>query len=255
MDEVQYREYLKRIGYEKEVTQTPECLDQLILAHLAAIPFENLEACDEHQIPSLEVDDIYQKAVVRKCGGWCFELNKLFMELVKYCGFAVTPVAIRITWMKEQMAPLLHRATVVVLDGREYLCDVGYGGPGPKGLIELTDGEHQVQGEWYRIQRDTCDRTDVIIEKQYHGEYHEMMRFQNQKAEEADYGIMNFFCAKSEASFFSGKPVINLYKDGINYSLIDRKLTIQKDGESTVKECHSEEEKKKWLKEYFGIEK
>ena len=47
MDEVQYREYLKRIGYEKEVTQTPECLDQLILAHLAAIPFENLEACEE----------------------------------------------------------------------------------------------------------------------------------------------------------------------------------------------------------------
>ena len=32
---------------EKEVTQTPECLDQLILAHLAAIPFENLEACEE----------------------------------------------------------------------------------------------------------------------------------------------------------------------------------------------------------------
>ena len=95
----------------------------------------------------------------------------------------------------------------------------------------------------------------MIIEKQYHGEYHEMMRFQNQKAEEADYGIMNFFCAKSEASFFSGKPVISLYKDGINYSLIDRKLTIQKDGESTVKERHSEEEKKKWLKEYFGIEK
>ena len=54
MDEVQYREYLKRIGYEKEVTQTPECLDQLILAHLAAIPFENLEACDDHQIPSLK---------------------------------------------------------------------------------------------------------------------------------------------------------------------------------------------------------
>ena len=44
MNEVQCREYLDRIGYTGEVAHTPQCLDQLILAHLAAIPFENLDA-------------------------------------------------------------------------------------------------------------------------------------------------------------------------------------------------------------------
>lgn len=256
MDEVQCREYLERIGFTGEVERTPECLEQLILAHLSTIPFENLDACEDHLVPSLEVKDLFEKIIRHKRGGWCFELNKLFFELLKSCGFEVMTVAIRITWMKEQMAPLLHRATVVTLEGKQYLCDVGYGGPGPKGLVELADGTYEIQGEWYRVQMHPSytDGT-VVIEKRYHGAYHEMMRFENKKAEDADYAIMNFYCARSEQSFFSGKPVINLYTAEGNRSLIDQKLTIQKNGETVTEECHSDEEKREWLKEWFGIEK
>ena len=121
MNEVQCREYLDRIGYTGEVAHTPQCLDQLILAHLAAIPFENLDACEDHLIPSLDVEDLFEKIIRHKRGGWCFELNKLFFELLKSCGFEVMTVAIRITWMKEQTAPLLHRATVVTLERKQYL--------------------------------------------------------------------------------------------------------------------------------------
>ena len=35
MNEVQCREYLDRMGYTGEVAHTPQCLNQLILAHLA----------------------------------------------------------------------------------------------------------------------------------------------------------------------------------------------------------------------------
>ena len=50
------------------------------------------------------------------------------------------PVAVRITWMKEaDRQPLLHRATVVTLERKQYLCDVGYGGPGPKGLVDPSE--------------------------------------------------------------------------------------------------------------------
>ena len=202
------------------------------------------------------MEDLFEKIIRHKRGGWCFELNKLFFELLKSWGFEVMTVAIRITWMKKQTAPLLHRATVVTLERRQYLCDVGYGGPGPKGLVELSNGEYEIQGEWYRVQMHPSytDGT-AVIEKQYHGAYHEMMRFENKKAEDADYAIMNFYCARSEQSFFSGKPVINLYTAEGNRSLIDQKLIIQKNGETVTKECHSEGEKQEWLKEWFGIEK
>ena len=229
MNEVQCREYIDRMGYTGEIAHTPQCLNQQILAHLAAIPFENLDVCEDHLIPSLDVEDLFEKIIRHKRGGWCFELNKLFFELLKSCGFEVMTVAIRITWMKKQTAPLLHRATVVTLGRKQYLCDVGYGGPGPKGLVELSNGEYEIQGEWYRVQMHPSytDGT-AVIEKQYHGAYHEMMRFENKKAEDADYAIMNFYCARSEQSFFSGKPVINLYTAEGNRSLIDQKLIIQK---------------------------
>ena len=256
MNEVQCREYLKRIGYTGEIAHTPQCLDELILAHLAAIPFENLDACEDHLVPSLDEHVLFEKIIRHKRGGWCFELNKLFFELLKGCGFQVMPVAVRITWMKEEPAALLHRATVVTLENRPYLCDVGYGGPGPKGVTPLTDGEYEIQGEGYQIvtgQGETGDM--VILKKRYHGEYHEMMRFQNQRAEDADYAIMNFFCARSDDSFFASKPVINLYTKEGNRSLIDHTLSLQRQGEKVTEECHSEEEKKEWLKKYFGIEK
>ena len=61
MNEVQCREYLDRMGYTGEVAHTPQCLNQLILAHLAAIPFENLDVCEDHLIPSLDVEDLFEK--------------------------------------------------------------------------------------------------------------------------------------------------------------------------------------------------
>lgn len=256
MNGIQCKEYLNRIGFTGKVEHTAQCLDNLILAHLAVIPFENLDACEDHLIPSLDERVLFDKIIRHKRGGWCFELNKLFYELLKSFGFQVMPVAIRITWMKKETAALLHRATVVTLKDGQYLCDVGYGGPGPKGVTSLADGEYEIQGEEYQIVTDQEENKDmVVLKKRYHGEFHEMMRFQNQKAEEADYAVMNFFCARAEESFFSSKPVINLYTKEGNRSLIDHTMSLQNQGEKVTEEYGSEEEKKEWLKKYFGIEK
>lgn len=66
MNEVQCREYLKRIGYTGEIAHTPQCLDELILAHLAAIPFENLDACEDHLVPSLDEHVLFEKIIRHK---------------------------------------------------------------------------------------------------------------------------------------------------------------------------------------------
>ena len=65
-----------------------------------SIPFENLESFEEGRIPSLDTQDLYTKIVVCKRGGYCFELNKLFYELIKTLGFMVYPLGVRIPWNK-----------------------------------------------------------------------------------------------------------------------------------------------------------
>lgn len=123
MNEVQCREYLKRIQFSKEVEHTAKCLNELILAHLKTVPFENLDVSQDHKVPSLKEEDLFDKIVVHKRGGWCFELNKLFYSLLEAFKFEVIPIAVRITWMKTELPPYLHRATVVRLDGKEYLTE------------------------------------------------------------------------------------------------------------------------------------
>ena len=69
--------YLQRIGYEGETSVSLQCLEALMELHLRSVPFENLESYEEGRVPSLEINDIYRKIVIRKRGGYCFELNKL----------------------------------------------------------------------------------------------------------------------------------------------------------------------------------
>ena len=256
MNEVQCREYLTRIGFDGEVTHTAKCLDELILAHLKTVPFENLDVSQDHKVPSLKEEDLFDKIVIRKRGGWCFELNKLFYELLKACGFDAIPIAVRIVWMKPELPPYLHRATVVRLNGKEYLCDVGYGGPGPKGLVELADGEYQIKHAQFRVQMHRPDtKGAIIIEKLHDGKYHEMLRFYNRETEDVDYSLMNLYCARADGAFFANRDVANLYREDGGNALMENELKLTRNGMVTVMECHNDEEKKEWLKQYFGIEK
>ena len=44
MDEKEKNAYLKRIGYEGELTPDKKCLEKIMELHLCSIPFENLES-------------------------------------------------------------------------------------------------------------------------------------------------------------------------------------------------------------------
>ena len=139
MNDREREAYLNRIGYEGELRTDKKCLEKIMDLHLCSIPFENLEVFDAGRIPSLRSEDIYEKIIVRKRGGYCFELNKLFYELLKALDFRVIPVAVRILWNREELPPVLHRATLVIFEEGSYYCDVGYGGPGPKKPVLMKE--------------------------------------------------------------------------------------------------------------------
>ena len=92
MNDREREAYMNRIGYEGELRTDKKCLEKIMDLHLCSIPFENLEVFDEGRIPSLRSEDIYEKIIVRKRGGYCFDLNKLFYELLKALDFRVIPV-------------------------------------------------------------------------------------------------------------------------------------------------------------------
>lgn len=119
--------YLKRLGLSQPEELSSGFLNQLIRAHLYKIPFENLELIRNHEVIPTDLDTVYQKVVLDNRGGYCFELNALFLGLLRGLGYTAYPVACRVL-MRPGLRMPTHRASVVCVEGRKYFCDVGYGG-------------------------------------------------------------------------------------------------------------------------------
>lgn len=90
--------YLERIGYKDAPEVSLVCLKKLVLGQLHNIPFEDLDVFHGHKEPSLDTDALFEKIVVNKRGGYCFELNGLFARLLTTLGFACRSHMARVVW-------------------------------------------------------------------------------------------------------------------------------------------------------------
>src|SRR2546427_3680912 len=80
-------EYLKRIGAERPAAPTPEALRGLHARHQLAVPFENLSIHLGEPI-ALDEDSLFDKIVLRRRGGFCYELNGALGCLITALGFS-----------------------------------------------------------------------------------------------------------------------------------------------------------------------
>ncbi len=111
--------YLQRIGASRTSS-----LAQLHERHLLSVPFENLDTHMDTRIV-LEIPWLYDKIVVRRRGGFCYELNGLFAELLRHLGHEVELLAARVFGEEQRLGPPFDHLALLV-DGA-WLVDVGFG--------------------------------------------------------------------------------------------------------------------------------
>ena len=121
--------YLQRIEMSAPIGQpTVALLGELQRAHLIQVPFENLHAYHRRGVRT-DIEWSYSKIVENGRGGWCFELNGCFGELLRRIGFKVDYVSCQV-WEAEpgEWGPLSdHLALIVHVDGQRWFVDVGFG--------------------------------------------------------------------------------------------------------------------------------
>jgi len=147
--------YLERIGLEGEdIPITKEGLDKLQWAHLQNIPFENIDIFDYDLNIDFGIVKAFEKIISGKRGGYCFELNSIYMKLLEELGFDVYPVGARIMLSGSHYTPAVsHRATIVTIAGSRYYSDVGFGlssAPCASICIDVSD-EQEVGGRIYTV--------------------------------------------------------------------------------------------------------
>ncbi|MEV0822271.1 arylamine N-acetyltransferase family protein [Nonomuraea rubra] len=145
--------YLGRIGYDGPHAPTAGTLRAVHLAHVRAIPFENLDVLLGRGI-SLDLGSLQDKMVTGGRGGYCHEHNLLFAAVLERLGFTVTRHLARIRLGRYHL-PRSHAMLTVVAEGRTWLADVGFGGEGLVEPMPFEEGASLESGPWrWRLGRD-----------------------------------------------------------------------------------------------------
>lgn len=246
--------YLRRLAVQKEEVLDKRYLDTLIYAHQCQVVFENLDVYRAHRPISLKIEDIFQKVVRDGRGGYCFELNALFTQLLKDLGYEAYPCMSRIVRGKDFIPPVLHRGIIVRLGQELYFCDVGYGGPMPPGAVLIRDGySAELYGEHFHMRRRdgywwTLSRTTSSGEKE------EILEFYTMPQENVDFIALNEYCSQNAESVFTQRCYINVRTSSGNKSILGDIFTVVENGCATAQTIESEERYDQILRSHFGLQ-
>jgi N-hydroxyarylamine O-acetyltransferase len=199
---IDLRAYLERTGVQSPVAPDLQTLRALITAHVATIPFENLDPFLGIS-PALDIASVQRKLVRDGRGGYCFEQNRLLSDALRAIGFQVTDLAARVLWgqSEDAITARTHMLLRVEADGKSWLVDVGFGGNTPTGPLQLVpDIEQTTPHEPFRlIHRDDSDwRLQLFAADAWQTLY----RFDLQPQFAADYRVSNYWTSTNPDSHF-----------------------------------------------------
>lgn len=146
LSERQTSDYLERIGCPFPPERpTLAYLNRLIVAHQQTVPFENISVLLGDPV-SLDKDDLFEKIVTQRRGGYCFECNGLFGHLLNTLGFESRPLAARVWYRaRDDVSARTHTLNLVIAEGQKLLVDVGFGGTTPRIAVPLSPGRYEDQ--------------------------------------------------------------------------------------------------------------
>lgn len=187
----------------------------------ALIPFENIETLLGRPV-SLDVAQIAEKLLDRKRGGYCFEHNLLFRQILEEIGFVVTTHLARVVWgrAKPDATPQTHMLLTLSVDGVRYLADVGFGGVSLTAPLRLEEGERH----GHRLER--LSNEEWLLSVNSGGEWRLMYRFADRACEQADILVASHFVATHQDSLFRHSLMMAKIINGRQNNLFNRRLTV-----------------------------
>lgn len=235
--------YFKRLEIPKTEIRSLELINQLIVAHKDKIPFENLETYLYGRPADLDPDALFQKMILHKRGGYCFEQNSLFALFLGKLGYEVFSCICKLRSFEQIIS---HQGIIVHFMDEYYFCDVGYGGHSPSRAILIREGEYVVDGykckisscgnNWWSVQYDRNAVTVYVCLQPW---------------EAVDFTPINYFMTMNPGKF-RDQLIVNRTMYNGYYSLHGDELTEHIDG-NTKKSIISRSDRANILREKFNI--
>src|SRR5215510_6939677 len=224
--------YLDRIKYEGPLTCDQETLNQLHLAHLLHVPFENLSI---HALEPIVLNDValFEKIVTRRRGGFCYELNGLFAAL-----------------LRKLSRDFDHMTLMVSIKQERWLADVGFGDSFIEPLLLDSEREESQRESRYRI---ICRKDRMLLEQAKDSEWKPQYRFSLIPYQYADYLEMCRYHQTSPDSHFTRQRICSRLTTRGRISLSDMRFIVTEDAKREERLLTNQDEYSRILREHFGI--
>lgn len=242
--------YCERIGYDGPLRPSLETLRSLHRSHLYAVPFENLDIALGIPI-ILEPGRLYDKIVSRRRGGFCYEMNGLFCELLLALGFRVSMLSACVRRDDGGFGPEFDHMLLKVELPDPWLADVGFGesfvDPVPLRAGAEKTGNGQVfgvkpeNGGWELHRRDR-DGSDVPL-----------YRFVDAARQLSEYVPMCEHHQHSPESSFTRRHICTVAKPDGRVTLAGMRLIETKNGFRRETLLSSAHELENCLREQFSV--
>lgn len=249
-DDVDLGAYLARVGVEGPVTADVATLRRLHRAHVAAIRFENLDVMLGRPV-EVGLAAVQKKLVGGQRGGYCYEHATLFGAVLQSVGFGVVRLLVRSGDPLEEPRPRSHMTLKVMVEGRAWLADVGFG----RGLLEplpFEGGTRQRQGAWEYELVTGADGAWRLREGA-EGVWRTLQTITEEACYPIDVEIANYNTSTSPRSPFTQRVVVMRKNEGAVHSLIGREYTVERPGMPPRTSTLGDEDFVSALRTEFGL--
>jgi len=226
------KNYFERIGYRGTPSANLETLKEIHLLHTSAIPFENLNPL-LHWPVSLDIESLEEKIIKHKRGGYCFEHNILFSEVLRKIGFDVRWLGARVLWNRPEgtVNARAHMLLKVIADGEKFIADTAFGGLTLTAPLKLLSGIEQItphepfriiqQGEEYTLQAKVREKWKPLYS------------FSLQEQVIKDYEVMSWYLCNHPESHFIKMLRAVITGPGVRYALNNNEFAIHRMDDGT----------------------
>ncbi len=246
--------YLERIGYKGTREPSLDNLRLLHLAHVSAVPFENLDVHYQQWI-TLDTDKFYNKIVGRKRGGFCYELNGLLLEALQQLGFQTYFISgsVYIPSLDTFGPYFAHVAIIVEQEDNQWLVDVGFGSSFPEPLKIDIDKPQEQDGIVYVLRK--INEEEILIDRSYDkgNSFTPMYKFTMTPRRLEDFQEMCIYHQTSEQSPLYQKKLCSIATPRGRITLTSNHLIITEDGNRTEQEVTDEQDFREKLFQHFHM--
>jgi N-hydroxyarylamine O-acetyltransferase len=241
--------YLDALGIAR-AEPSPPLLAEITRRHVATLPFSSVGPRLGDDLP-LDSASLLDRIVVRGRGGYCFEQNGLLFEVLQELGFEVRIQLARVIHNQDIHPGLTHRVTLVEVDGRRYVVDVGFGPLGPPYPVPMPESAAVDDDPRFRVHE--AQPGEFHMQSIVDGDRYSLYRFDLVRYGHSDCEIGHFYSHRHPEATFVNNLVASLILDVEVRSLRNREYRVIRAEGTTTTGITSAAELRGLLAAGFGI--